>query len=668
MAKTSQSNGDFFAKNDDFSRNFCHSWQKLKEEASLFPQKSGVYRMYDENKKICYIGKAKNLRHRVLSYFNFSGKREITHILLSKVVFIDYLVTQTEEEALILENNLIKRHQPFFNINLKDNKTYPYFLLGLKGGFPYLIKTRSMKQNNFRGIFFGPYTNVVLMDAYLNAIHQIYPLKKCKQQKFPKNFKPCLYFHIGECLDYCTGSVDKETIKKMFEEIKQLLRGNQNAIVAKLKEKMIQQSAQQNFEKAMHFRDAIDIFTRLNSRQFVSTISENDFDVFNHTFSDHFLIVALLQFRDGKLANKHIFELATPLFSDENQTESGISNGFLIEIFSRLFYDYYSHQQEKIAEVLVPSSLLLYKGAEEELKNALVSAAKKRNRETKETIKEIYCPHLMTPQKGAKKHFLKLAQVNAALSLQELIRKNQRFDVLKMVKNRLSLTRTPKIVECFDVANTADQCIMAGMTRFVDGQKDRANYRLFNMTMTAKQDDFLSMKEAVVRRYHRLLSEKKVLPDLIVIDGGKGQLSVVKSAIKSLKSKSLDRVCVISLAKKEEWIFFADHREPLKLSHTDEVLRFLVKIRDETHRFVNSSHVRRRDKSQMDSRLRKIKGFGEKKIKILLMHFDRWQDIENCSLEQIIKLPFFGKKDYLALKDFFEREKKLASKFISLDQ
>lgn len=623
---------------------------QLREKVRLFPEKSGVYRMYDKKGVICYIGKAKNLRHRVSSYFNSSQKRLVTHILLSKVFTIDYLVTQTETEALILENNLIKRHQPFFNIDLKDNKTYPYLLLTTEYGYPRLVKTRSLQK---KGMYFGPYTNVPLMHAFLEAVNHLYPLKKCSQNKFPKNFKPCLYYHIGECLDYCRGGVKRETIKKMIDEIKDLLRGNHGVLVKKLKEEMKLESARENFERALTFRNIIDTFTQLTTEQSVSTTGEDHFDALHYTTDEKHFIIALLQFRMGKLVNKHIFDFETPLFS-EDQVEAAKepSNYFLVDTFSRFLYDYYSRQEELIGEVLLPSSLFVaYDGAEEELLNSLTSAIEKKNKERDD--KKIPLPLLVTPQKGAKKRFLKLAEVNAALSLQELVRKNQRNNVLKLVKEKLLLTRLPKVIESFDVANTADRHIMAGMVRYVDGRKEKAGYRLFHIKHVSHQDDFMSMKEAVFRRYDRLIREKKDLPDLVMIDGGKGQLSAAKSALDSLK---LPQVPIISLAKKEEWIYLSAKGEPLKLPHTHAVLRFLVEIRDETHRFINSSHVRKRDKDELKSCLEEVKGLGEKKIKILLTRFDNLEQIKQCTPKQIEELPFFGRKDYQALAFFFKKQ------------
>lgn len=569
---------------------------KTPIDLTSLPNCSGVYQFFNEEGQIIYIGKSKNIKKRVSSYFQKNHEREITLQLSRQIKTLKFIVTKNEKEALILENTLIKEYQPFYNINLKDNKTYPYLWLTTQEKYPRLIKVRK-KMN--KGVLFGPYTDVRIADVYLEVLHSVFPIKKCSRIKFPKNFKPCFYFHLGKCLDYCLDKIEKDQVQKMTTEIKEILKDHrkQKKIIQILQKKMQFASDQLNFEKALLIKKKIEILSHVEDSQQVEFQNEMNFDIWNYHISDDLFIIVLLEFRGGKLIEKKSFDFENPFGNystgDENLNQwlKNQLSSFLIN-FYKLIFEYLNY-------VIIPP-ILLSDSSDNQNLQTIIEESFFRQYQKKRKIP------FNSPQKGKNHTLLKLAKSNAMMDYRQKEKDIQKSNQMKYIKEFLNLSFTPKTIESFDIANTGDSAIMAGMVHFNNGVEDKKNYRLFNIRSTEYQNDFLAMEEAVYRRYKNLKINGKDLPDIILIDGGKGQLSSAEKSLRRLgvhvngqrnhTQTKKNSVCLISIAKREEEIYCVNQPEPLEIPLENHGLKFLIAVRNETHRFVNKSHIRQRDK------------------------------------------------------------------------
>ncbi len=625
--------------------------ENLREKIKSIPHTSGVYKMLDREGQIIYIGKAKNLYKRVSSYFTKNTDRQITRMLVETIHNIDVITTTNEGEALILENNLIKKHQPFFNIDLKDNKTYPYLVLLRTKKSLSLVKTRN---KNLLGSYFGPYTPVSLADYYLKALHMLYPLKKCNRQNFPKGFKPCFYFDIGQCLDYCRGEVGEEEISNLFNEVKGLLsHRKQSQLIKKINLSIKENSEKNNFEKAKTLHEILSLIQVSQNQQSVEWLNENNFDVMD--FREIYGVIALtiLKYREGKLLNKESFKL-------NNKSEKSAASYDLMhlaESLSQFLFEYYKqpHHRVKIILSRAFNEQEILTAIKESIKYASFQGADQEKKNAQPVKVEI-------PQRGDKMNLIKIAEANTNYQLELLKTKPALEKVLKQLKEILLLPKIPRAIESYDVANTGDQAIMAGLVAFKDGKKDPKNYRLFNMRETPGQDDYKSIEETIYRRFQRLLKEKKDFPDLVIIDGGKGQLNAALKGISRLVDQGgseksgaailAQKIPIISLAKREEIIFVPKKEHGIALPHTHSVLRFLVSIRDETHRFINTRHQLKRKKLSLMSELLSIPNFGPIKLKRVMHNFPSLTEIKKSSPEKIKQLTQLSEKDIINLKKF----------------
>lgn len=608
----------------------------LERKIASLPSEPGIYKMLGANQTILYIGKAKNLSHRVRSYFTGRTERLLITYLVHRIEDVEVIVTPTERDALLLENNLIKEHQPYFNIDLKDAKSYPYIRLTSHERFPRIYKTRERVKG---GEYFGPYTDLSKMYLLIDLINDLYPLKKCRQRRFPKGFKPCMYFHIDKCLPYCTGKVSKKEIADLNESARKILKGGVDGVKKIIEEKMHLAKDKQYFEVALAHRRQLENLEGISEKQQVQLDLEQNFDVFNYHLSDTAIIFVVLNFRDGNLIDKQSYPFEKKIF--EEDWEDACFSPYFQELFNSFLLQYYHEVIEPIREIFTPFVL----ESKEEVQEILIQ------RYAKQTQSEINPKYFefTTPLQGQKKNLLDLAKANARLSYQELLKVKEKATYPQELKKILKLKKAPQSIESFDIANTGDNAILAGMVRFVKGKRDSQNYRIFNIKSTAFQDDFISMREAVYRRYRRLLDEKKPFPDLILIDGGKGQLS---AAAESLKVLGIKGQPIISIAKKEEKIYVPKQSDPLSISLDNPALKYLIEVRDETHRWANTSHKHRRDKEAFSSLLDNIPGLGEKKIKTLYAKFKNVEDIFYASKESILALPFFGEKDFDHIKSY----------------
>lgn len=603
---------------------------RLQNKLDSLPDSPGVYKMLAADGSILYIGKAKNLKNRVRSYFQKNLARQITRLLVKNIIDLDIIVTPSEKEALILENQLIKEYKPYFNIDLKDNKTYPYLQFSTRDKFPRLYKTRNP---NKKEEYFGPFTDVSQLHHILNLAREVYPLKKCSRSHFPKAFKPCIYYHMGQCLPYCTGEVSQDEIIKLKTEIKRFLQGDLEELKIIIQEKMKEASERQNYERALELRDRLQAIEEFNKNQSSVVSVEGNFDAIEFFLSQGSLIFTVLQFRKGRLINKNNFQFENELFHED--PDLLLHTDVFKETYEQFLLQYYQQSDSQIEEIILNEDLIL----DENMESLLLEQIKKAS--------GFQCK-LVYPERGNKKRYLELAKSNARLSFYELIKNREKQRGSFYIKEFLKLPKEPQIIESFDIANLGQRAIVAGMVSFNKGKADKANYRIFNIrSLGDHHDDYQSMHEAVYRRYKRLVEENIALPDLILIDGGKGQLSAAKSALDKLNIK---KQAIIALAKKEEEIFVPKLEQSIKIPIDNPGLKLIIAIRNETHRWVNSSHIRKRDKDELKSRFVAIRGFGPKKVEKLLKQIPSSKTLNSLKQSDIERLHGFSEKDKIAIK------------------
>ncbi|MEM0465598.1 MAG: excinuclease ABC subunit UvrC [Candidatus Pacearchaeota archaeon] len=499
---------------------------------SNLPNLPGCYIFKDKEGKILYIGKAKDLKKRVLSYFQkpleeYDSK---TKALIKNIDTIDFIVTESEKESLILENNLIKKHSPKYNINLKDSKRYAYLEL-TNEDFPRLLIARQKKEE---GKYFGPFTSAEKRDYILETLTRIFKIRTCK--KFPK--KPCLRYSINLCEAPCIGNISKEKYSKKIKLVESVLKGKIKRIIKFLNEKMKKESKSQNFEKALEIRNVIQSLEYLKERQRVERQKKYNEDIINYVIKDNLVYLLLFNIYKGTLNNKQEFVF--------EKTE---------DFFEEFLLQYYSENP-------IPKEIILPHHIDESMKTYL---SYKRGKKVKITVPDI----------GDKKILLDLVLKNIEIVFFSDTEK------LEALKKELNLEETPRVIECFDVSHLSGTLQTGSMVQFRNGIPDKSNYRRFKIKSVNQIDDFAAIEEIVFRRYYRIKKEKLNLPNLIIIDGGRGQLN---SALKALKKLNLN-IPVISISKEFEEIYLPNINEPLKLEKKNIALQLIQKIRDEAHRF-----------------------------------------------------------------------------------
>jgi excinuclease ABC subunit C len=587
----------------------------IKETVARLPETSGVYRYYNQDNVLIYVGKAKNIRKRVSSYFNkTTGVNRKTLRLVSEIQRIEYTVSNTEFDALLLENNLIKQNQPKYNILLKDDKTFPYLCI-LKENFPRIIYTR--KYLPHQGEYFGPFSSVVAMKNVLELVRKLYSIRTCSlsltnQNITAQKFKVCLEYHIGNCKGPCEG---KQTETSYLEEIAQaryILKGNLSAVSHYFEEKMDAFARSLDFEKAQLYKEKLQLLEKFQVKSLVVNKALTDIDVVTLSTSESDLYINYLMVREGSI----IFSKTISAIRKVEETDEEVLSSAAQELRAQ------ANSHNKIILSNIPLSFL-----EEGVENSV-------------------------PQIGDKKKLVALSIKNA-LELRrekELLktgRKTKNREVLEILQKDLQLKTLPITIECFDNSNIQGTSPVASMVRFVDGKPDKKGYRHFNIKTVEGPNDFASMKEIVARRYKRLLEEQQKLPDLIVVDGGKGQLS---SAVEALKELSLyGRVPIAGIAKKLEEIYLPEDTLPLLINKKSPGLRLLQQMRDEAHRFAITFHRLKRSKKNTSSSLADIDGIGEKTAEKLLKHFKSVKKIKQASVEELTHL--VGEKLAIRLKE-----------------
>ena len=566
---------------------------------------AGVYRFYDKEDKLLYIGKAKNLKRRVSSYFNREHDSFKTTYMVRKINRIETLVVETEMDALLLENNLIKKYQPRYNILLKDDKTYPWICIK-KEPFPRVFYTRTLIKDGSE--YFGPYTNPKLVNTMLSFIRQIYPLRTCKfnlsQDNIKANkFKECLEFHIGNCLAPCVDKQKASDYEKDIAQIRQILKGNIRTVVQHFKKEMLNFSEKMEYEKAQLVKEKIEQLEHYQSKSSIVSPIINDVDVFCIVSDKDYAYVNFFKVSSGAIIQAHAMEIKKKL--DESDKE------LLTMAITEIRQRFHSTSKEAFLNIPLESSW--------------------------ENLK------LSVPKIGDKYKLVMLCYRNAKNLQKDRIRKNEeqrhRLDksrVLEQLQGDLRLKEKPRHIECFDNSNIQGTNPVAACVVFRNAKPSKKEYRHFNIKTVEGPDDFASMEEVVFRRYKRLKEEEQDLPQLIVIDGGKGQLS---SARKSLEKLGLEHtIAIIGIAKRLEEIYFPDDSIPIYLDKRSESLKVIQQLRNEAHRFGINHHRNRRSKNSLGTSLDGIQGIGPKTVDKLISHFGSVKRVMEASEKELSKL------------------------------
>ena len=579
--------------------------KQIKEQIKELPQNPGVYQFFDKSQKILYVGKAKNIKKRVSSYFTKKQEYAKTKLMVSKIRDIKYFVVPTEMDALLLENNLIKKHQPKYNVMLKDDKTYP-FICVKNEPFPRVYSTRRVVKDG--SFYFGPYTSVRLVRTLIDFIHQLYPLRTCnfnlKSENIQrKKFKLCLEYHIGNCLAPCEGFQSEDSYQIGINHISQILKGDIKSVASILKDRMISFSENMEFEKAQEVKEKLSLLENYQSKSTIVNTKINNVDVFTIVSDNTSAFVNYLKISNGAIIQTHTIEL-----------------------------------KKKLEET--DKDLLVY---------SITELRQRFNSQSKEIYSSISVDNLwentkiIVPQIGDKYKLIELSKRNAKYMQFDAIKKKEKLKekssdkrIINQLQVDLNLKEKPRHIECFDNSNFQGTNAVAACVVFKNGKPSKKDYRHFNIRTVVGPDDFKSMEEVVYRRYKRLLEEKKDLPQLIIIDGGKGQLS---SAAKSLEKLGLlGKIDIIGIAKKLEEIFFFGDSIPLYLDKRSESLKIIQRLRNEAHRFGIKHHRNQRSKNTLTTSLDNIEGIGEKTIQKLLSHFGSVDKIREAKRKEIENL------------------------------
>ena len=606
----------------------------IAEKLKHIPDKSGVYFMKNSKDEIIYIGKAKSLKKRVSSYFTKTNKDAKTTALVEHIRDIEYILTENEVEALIFEAEMIRKHKPHYNILLKDQKSFP-FIAVTNEHFPRVIKARNVitkdRDSRYKK-YYGPYVAAEKADNITKFIIDNFKLRRCKYD-FPlkKPIRPCLYYHIGKCTAPCANKISEEKYDKDVEAAIMVLEGNVDQLTQKLTTEMKEYAEKLEFEKAKDLRDKIDLLKYITVEQSIYVPDDDDIDIIGAYGENGFYTIVILSVKGGKLIDRKTFSMQDNNKDDDSYLEEGRSK--YSDVLNAFFTQYYTHS------ALIPSliSTDIKLNDVDIIKNYLSTKAS-RNVEVKIDKKKI--------------GLMKIANENARHLFREKSLIREIPPGITRLKEIFKLKKPPTIIESFDIAHIQGSHTMAGMVRFVNGVSDNKNYRIFNIKTVEGIDDFASMKEAVYRRYKRLKEENLTFPDLILIDGGRGQLN---SAIEALKELDIKGQIIMSLAKRFEEIYLPNREEPVQLKDNDPARLFLQKVRDETHRWVNTSHGKKRSREMLKSELENIKGLGSKGMEKLYSHFINIENIKNASFESIRNIPGISYKVANNIYDYFHK-------------
>jgi excinuclease ABC subunit C len=596
----------------------------VREQLAALPRNPGVYLFRDEQGDVLYVGKAKSLRSRVRSYFNRGDTRAGIGQMVSRIADLEVIVTSSEAEALHLEQNLVKRYRPTFNVRLRDDKSFPYIAVTVSDEYPRVMFTR---ERHRRGtVYFGPYANAKKVRETLDVLNRVFQFRPCEGPKPGRHSGiPCLDYHIERCTAPCIQAISKEDYRAQIDKVIQFLSGDTRSIMRELEARMREAAAEERFEDATRYRNRLFAIESLAQRQGADRREAGTADVIGLALEGDRAAVQLFPLRDGRLIDRYAFHLENV----EGQDRATVLEGFCLE--------YYTAAPSVPPQVVVPPDLTdleALAGFLTELRGSTVD--------------------VRAPARGEKKRLAELAAENARLALSHEAtaaeqKRLRRIEALESLRECLNLESLPVRIECFDISNLQGRDIVASMSVFVDAQPRKAHYRSFTVRGLEGQDDFASMGQVIARRFARLRDAADPrrydesfasVPNLVVVDGGKGQLSAALEAIQA--TAGLPRVAVIALAKREEEVFVPDRPESILLDRHDPGLQLLQRIRDEAHRFAITHHRRRRDTRAFASIFDTLEGIGPSRRRAILQHFgsaDRFLAASQEELEAVPGLP-----------------------------
>lgn len=606
---------------------------QIEEKIQHLPTNPGVYIFKDKKGAILYVGKAENLRHRVASYFQNQDRKDAkTLVMLEKVADIETLLTNTGKEALILEDHLVKAHRPRYNIKLRDDKRYPCLRLSIEEEFPTLQIVRQIKKDG--ALYFGPYPSATSLKETLRLIRKLFSLRTCHQLKFSTRSRPCINYEMGRCLAPCCGRIDSEEYKKMIQGVRMFLEGKDKDLIDRLKKEMEEEAENLRFEKAAKIRDQIEAIRHVIEKQKVVSTDFVDQDVIGTHSQDHTLIIYSLFIRGGKLLGGKGFRFPLSGLPEE-------------EILGSFMYQYYREERFIPQQILIPKSI----PEQDWMEQWLTERSGRRVR-------------IITPEKGEKKKLLDMASENAKKFIgEEIDLEEERERLLLTLKERLFLNRLPRRIEAFDISNLQGGEAVGSMVTFENGDPLKEGYRHFRIKTIEGIDDYGMLYEILLRRYQKVLEEKS-LPDLILLDGGKGQLNVAQEVLRELQIDNIDllalakgrgnrRISKIRLEKKGEGIYHPQFKEPIFLGKNNPLLHFLDRIRDEAHRFALTYHKKLRIKESIKSDLSNVEGIGRERQRALLKYFGSLEEIKKASLEDLEKVPKMNSTVAKRVYEFF---------------
>ena len=593
----------------------------LKQKLEVLPNDPGVYQYYNAEGNLLYIGKAKSLRKRVSSYFNKVHDSHKTNVLVKQIADIKYIVVETEYDALLLENNLIKKHQPKYNILLKDDKTYPWIAIRHED-FPRVMVTRKPVKDG--SVYFGPYASGTMMYTILDLIKELFKLRTCNlvlsQTNIEKHkFRLCLEHHIGNCKGPCEGLQTKEDYEESITAIKSILKGNINSVIDHLEQQMLKYATKYEFEQAQSYKEKIDALEKYKGRSVVVSPTIHHVDVFSIIDDEQSAFINYLRIISGAIIQSHTVELRRKL--DESKEE------LLLLAIAEMRERYQSESKELILPIDI----------EIDIPGVLVTV----------------------PKIGDKKHLLDLSEKNARYFRKDRLEQADKLNpehrierLMETMKKDLRLPAKPYHIECFDNSNFQGDYAVSAMSVFKNGRPAKSDYRHFNIKTVVGPDDFASMEEVIYRRYKRLLEEEKELPQLIVIDGGKGQLGAALNSLEKLGLRG--KISIIGIAKKLEEIYYPGDPLPLYLDKKGETLKIIQQLRDEVHRFGITHHRNKRSKGVIKTELSEIKGIGDKIAEKLLIEFKSVKRIKEATPEELTAIIGKAKSDLVV--EWFKRE------------
>lgn len=628
----------------------------LNEKLKEIPRTPGVYLYKDAAGRIIYIGKAKNLRNRVRSYFQAGRASDFSYEiktaeLVRQIADVEIIVTDNEVEAFILEATLVKQHQPYFNYKLKDDKSYPHLKLTINEPFPKCVITRRIQNDG--ALYFGPFLPASMARRTIDLINRTFQLRTCDIEIDGKAPRPCLEYHIKRCLGPCVkGLCTPAEYQEAVRDVRLLLEGRNTELADQLAERMEHASADMRYELAAKYRDLRKTVVKLSEQQKMATTGESDLDIFGYYREDKRLALQLFTMRDGDIVGRREFFWEDLPLDDFNPAE----------FFSEVLGQYYSgtgvspmdsRAQDARATQFVPREIHVpIEFEDRELLEKALSESKGRR------------VHITAPQRGEKRDMIDLVEKNAKLAFEQRFRvlKPDMKRVLEEMQETLELPRFPARIESFDISNIQGAENVAGMVVCENGKMNRNEYRKFRIRSVEGANDFASMHEAVLRRYRRVRDESKALPDLIMIDGGKGQLSAAAEAMRALDLEAVPMIGVVKPPLHHNQVAYllvkGREDEPIYLDSYSQVLRLIQMIRDETHRYAVTYHRKRRELRDFTSELSAIPGVGDKRKTRLLRQFGSIQKISTSTEDELA--PFVGRKTAAEIVDHFSRQRALA--------